>query len=77
MTTIKIHSDTKLALDRFREYRNESYDDVIKKMLSIVKKARTKPELSQWAIKEIEEARKRMSKGEYVTHEELKKKMGL
>ena len=29
-TTIKVHEDTKLGLDQFREYGNESYDEVIK-----------------------------------------------
>ena len=29
-TTIKIHGDTKSQLDKFREYKNESYDEVIK-----------------------------------------------
>jgi len=28
-TTIKIHKDTKREIDRFREYKNESYDEVV------------------------------------------------
>ena len=31
-TTTKIHEDTKIELDTFREYKNESYDEVIKKL---------------------------------------------
>ncbi|MFC1742000.1 hypothetical protein ACFL3V_05685 [Nanoarchaeota archaeon] len=77
VTTIKIRTDTKKALDKYREYRNESYDEVIKKMLHIVKNVKRKPQLSKWAIKQIEEARERMSKGEYVTLEELEKKFGM
>ena len=44
---------------------------------SIVKNVKKKPQLSKWAIKEIEEARKRMAKGEYITGDELKKRLGL
>jgi len=33
-TTIKIHEDTKQELDTFREYRNESYDEVIRKVVA-------------------------------------------
>lgn len=77
MTTIKLQSETKMELDRFREYKNESYDEVIRKVLSIVKNVKKKPQLSKWAIKEIERARKRIAKGQYVTMEELEKRMGL
>jgi hypothetical protein len=38
VTTIKIQKVTKSQIDQFREYRNESYDDVIKKLIYIVKK---------------------------------------
>ena len=35
-TTIKIHRDTKAEIDQFREYKNESYDEVLKKLIYIV-----------------------------------------
>jgi predicted transcriptional regulator len=76
-TTIKLMPDTKQELDSFREYRNESYDDILKKIVYIAKKAKTQPKLSKETIKRIEEARERMAKGEFVTHEELMKKYGL
>lgn len=75
-TTIKIHQDTKHQLDQFREYRNESYDEVIKKMVYIAKKAKTSPELSRETIRQIEQARKRMQAGHFVTEKELKKRLG-
>jgi len=37
-TTIKLHKDTKKELDAFREYRNESYDEIVRKLVVIVKK---------------------------------------
>ena len=34
-TTIKIHENTKSELDTFREHINESYDEVIRKVIYI------------------------------------------
>jgi uncharacterized coiled-coil DUF342 family protein len=77
VTTIKLNTETKTELDKFREYKNESYDEVIRKVVYIAKNVKKKPQLSKETIKSIEEARERMKKGEYVTHEELKKRLGL
>ena len=76
-TTLKIHFDTKRNLDLLREYKNESYDEVIKKILYIVKSCKTQPELSINTIHEIEKARLRMKKGKFLTEEEAKKRLGL
>ena len=76
-TTIKIHKDTKAEIDQFREYKNESYDEVLRKLLYIVKSIKKDPELSKEAIKAIEDARKRMDKGHFYTEEEAKKILGL
>lgn len=75
-TTIKIHGETKNQLDKFREYKNESYDEVIKKMVYILKKIKTHPELSKEAVIAIEKARKRIKAGNFVTEEEAKKRLG-
>ena len=75
-TTIKIHEDTKLRLDHFREYKNESYDEVIKKMIYIANKAKTQPELSKEAVIAIENARKRIKSGNLVTEDEARKRLG-
>ena len=76
-TTIKIHKDTKADIDQFREYKNESYDEVIKKLIYIVKNIRKKPELSKETIQAIEQARDRIKKGHLVTEEEAKRRLGL
>jgi hypothetical protein len=34
VTTIKLHKNTKSELDKFRKYRNESYDEVIHKYIA-------------------------------------------
>ena len=64
-TTIKIHQGTKTELDRFREYKNESYDEVIKKMMFVVKNIDN--ELSKETIKAIQKARERIKKGKFLT----------
>ena len=75
-TTIKVYKDTKIQLDQFREYKNESYDEVIRKMIYIAKKARTQPELSKEAVIAIEKARKRIKAGNFVSEKEAKRRLG-
>ena len=75
-TTIKIQYETKSNLDVFREYKNESYDEVIRKLVYIAKQAKDDPELSKKAIKAIEAARDRMRKGNFLTEEEAVKRLG-
>ncbi|MBN1502701.1 hypothetical protein JW930_04090 [Candidatus Woesearchaeota archaeon] len=75
-TTIKIHEDTKMQIDQFREYKNESYDEVLKKLVYIAKKAKSEPKLSQETIEAIEKARERIKKGNFLTEEEAKKRLG-
>ena len=76
-TTIKIHEDTKQELDTFREYRNESYDEVIQKVVFIAKTCKTEPELSKETIEAIEKARERIKRGKFLTEAEARKRMGL
>ncbi|MFH0875342.1 MAG: hypothetical protein V1859_05365 [archaeon] len=76
-TTIRINDETKYDLDTFREYKNESYDEVIKKVLYIAKKAKTEPKLSKEAIMQIEKARERIRSGNFLTADEAKKRLGL
>ena len=75
-TTIKIHGETKDQLDTFREYKNESYDEVIKKMIYIAKKVATEPALSKETVLAIEKARERMKSGDFVTEEAARKRLG-
>ena len=76
-TTIKIYDGTKHELDLLREHRGESYDDVIKKVVFIVKNMKKEPKLSRETIKAIEKARERMKRGEFYTAAEVKKRLGL
>jgi len=76
-TSIKLHLYTKRQLDHFREYKNESYDEVIRKMLYIVKSLKKQPKLSIEAVEAIEKARERMKKGNFVTEKEARQRLGL
>ncbi|MBS3168507.1 hypothetical protein J4216_05240 [Candidatus Woesearchaeota archaeon] len=76
-STIKIYEDTKEQLDLYREYKNESYDEVIKKILFIVQNVKDEPKLSRETIDAIEKARERIKKGKFLTESEAKKRLGL
>ncbi len=75
-TTIKIYGNTKQELDQFKEYKNESYDEVIRKMIYIAKTAKTQPQLSKEAVMAIEKARKRLKAGNFIAEGEAKKRLG-
>jgi len=76
-TTIRIAPRTKTELDAFRQYKNESYDEVVRKIIVIAKTCEKEPKLSQKTIQEIKEARERIKKGEFYTEEEARKILGL
>ncbi len=76
-TTIKIKQNTKAELDKFKEYKNESYEEVIQKILFIAKNMDKKPGLSKETIEAIEKARERIRKGNFLTEAEAKKRLGL
>jgi len=75
--TIRLHKKTKSSLDKYREYRNESYDEVVMKLLSIVNTCKKEPELSRDAVERIEKARQRIRAGGFVTEDEARKRLGL
>ncbi|HLC75192.1 MAG TPA: hypothetical protein VJH88_05060 [Candidatus Nanoarchaeia archaeon] len=76
-TTLKIHEATKKQLDTFREYKNESYDEVIKKVVFIAQNVKEEPRLSKETITAIERARERMKKGKFLTEAEARQRLGL
>ncbi len=72
-TTIKLQQNTKSELDNFRQYKNESYNDLVRKILYLLNVCRTQPKMTQKTIMDIEEARKQIKRGEFYTEEEAKK----
>lgn len=77
ITTIKLKERTKKELDTFREHKNESYDEIVRKIVYIAKNIEKNPQLSEKTVKEIEEARKRIKERNFYTEEEMRKILGL
>ena len=76
-TTIRLNIQTKQDLDKFKQYKNESYNELIRKLIYIAKLCEKEPVLSQKTIKEINKARERIKQGEFYTEDEAKKILGL
>jgi hypothetical protein len=77
VTTMKVQETTKQELEKYREYKNESFDEILKKLLYIADTAKHEPHLSKQAIQDIEAARKRIKKGNYYTENEARKILGV
>jgi len=71
ISTIQIKEETKKTLQSMKLYPRETYEDVIERMLEDLR------ELSEETVADIEEARKEIESGKFVTHEQLKKDLGL
>ena len=76
-TTIKLQMQTKGDLEKYREYANETYEEILRKLLYIADTAKLEPHLSKKTIFDIEAARKRIRSGSYYTEAEAKKILGL
>lgn len=76
-TTIRLNEATKSELDAFKQYKSESYDELVRKLIFIAKTCEKKPKLSQKTILDIKEAREKIKKGEFYTEDEAKKILGL
>ena len=76
-TTIRLNQVTKEQLDAFKQYKSESYDELVRKLIYLAKMCEKQPELSQKTILEIKEARERIKKGDFYTETEAKKILGL
>ena len=70
-TTIQISDNVKSVLDRMKMMERETYNEVIERMIE------DDLELNEKTKQEIEEARKRVKSGKFITQEEAKKRLGL
>jgi ribosome-binding ATPase YchF (GTP1/OBG family) len=73
ITTIKLLEETKLRLEKLREYKRESYNDILKKMLYVLNVARDDPEKAKRVLEKIDDLRNQMLKEELQQKEELEK----
>ena len=70
-TTIQISDNVKILLDKMRIYKKETYNEVLEYLLE------DNMSLNAKTIKEIEDAKKRVQSGKFVSQEEAKKRLGL
>lgn len=71
ISTIQIREETKKTLQSMKLHPRETYEEIIERMIEDLS------ELSEETRAEIEEARKEIESGKFVTHEQLKKDLGL
>jgi hypothetical protein len=77
VSTIRLYKKTKSCLDAYKEYRNESYDEIVMKLVDIAETARKEPQLSKKTMERIEAARKRIKSGNFATEDEARRRLGL
>ena len=76
-TTIRLNIATKEALDSFKQYKSESYDELVRKLIHIVRLCEKEPKLSQKTVFEIKEARLRIKEGNFYTEDEARRILGM
>jgi hypothetical protein len=77
ITTIKLSRDSKKRLDSLREYKRESYDEIIGKILSILNISKLDPLKARRILGQISIKRMRLKESKVYSNEELKDKFNL
>jgi len=57
ITTIKIEKETKQRLEKLREYKKESYDEILRKILGILNVVKAEPDKARVILDRIDETR--------------------
>ena len=70
-TTIQISDNVKKTLDRMKMLERETYNDIIERMIE------DDLEINEQTKKDIEEAKKRIKTGRFVSNEEVKRRLGI
>ena len=73
ITTIKVQKETKERLDKLRESRSESYDDILRKILFVLNVNRDDPFKAKKILERISELRERLLAEDQ--HEESERKI--
>jgi len=73
ITTIKLLEETKNRVEKLREHKRESYDDVLRKILYILNTARESPEKAKRILERISDIRAQMLEEEKQQKEDLKR----
>ncbi len=73
ITTLKLEKETKERLEKLREHKRETYDDIIRKILFVLNTVRDEPSKAKAVLEFIDEKRKRMFETELKSEEKKKK----
>lgn len=77
-TSIQLRNDTLEKLKFFKDYKRETYDDLLNKLMKIVEFiSKIEPELREAVLKEILEARKEIEEGKGRSTEKIAKELGI
>ncbi len=72
ITTIKLAEETKKRLEKLREHKGESYDDILRKILFVLNTARDDPGRAKGILERIDEIRKRIAEEKRQEIEDVK-----
>jgi len=73
ITTIKLLEETKFRIEKLKEHKKESYDDILRKILYILNLVRDEPEKGKKLLEKISSTRSQMLEEERQREENLKK----
>ena len=73
VTTLKLLEETKMRIEKLREHKRESYDDILRKILYILNIAREDPEKARKVLVRISALRQRMLEEEKQQQEDLER----
>lgn len=65
VTTLKLEKETKDRLEKLREHKRETYDDIIRKIMYVLNTVRDEPVKARAILEFIDEKRKRMFETEF------------
>lgn len=65
ITTLKLEKETKDRLEKLREHKRETYDDIIRKIMYVLNTVRDEPVKARAILEFIDEKRKRMFETEF------------
>ena len=77
ITTIKLLEETKFRIEKLREHKRESYDDILRKILYVLNTARDSPDKAKRILERISELRFRMLEEEKQREEDLEREKQL
>ena len=73
-TTIKLAKSTKERIDRLKEYKRETYDEILQKMLEILTICRISPERARIRLLSLERKKRRSQNSLKILKQKMKQK---